>query len=209
MKLNQDIIIHKKIKAHRLILAGASSYFEKLFLGPWSEEESKAVVVVDMIEITFEVLQMLVNFIYTDEMQFTQNCTVRSAIIAADYLMMDGAIEELSEQATKNIQDETVFEIYEVSDKLSPKVKGKLITFIRKGLNNERIQKGLPALPFDKFEALVHKDETDPVDEYTAVLSIKAWVLHDNRTDYVLDLLKSVDYSFQNGDKVSVIAAYY
>lgn len=149
-----------------------------------------------MTAIHFEVLEMLVNSIYTDEMKFTEKCTVRSAIVAADYLMMYGALEKLGEYATKNITDETVGEIYELCDKLAPKVERVLICRIRKGLMQTKIRGGLLELPFDKFKVLVNEDKINPVDEIAAVTTIRDWVLNNQyyRNKYVIDLLKSVAY---------------
>lgn len=195
---SEHILFHREIKAHSVILAGASSFFEKLFLGPWSEKEKKvdSAIVVDMTEISFEVLKMLVNFIYTEEMEFTEKCPVRSAILAADYLMMDDAILKLTEHVIKNIEDETVCEIYEVSDRLFGEAKKELWFYLRNRLENDKIKVSILSMSLKCFQTLIQDDDRREINIKTALQTITSWVQHkrSHRARHALSLLKTAAY---------------
>lgn len=106
----------RTIKAHRLLLCGASNYFKLLLNGDFAEKDAKEITLEGL---SFEVLSMLVTFMYTNELSITEKCTLKQSFLAADYLMMDCALEKLNKHALGNMSEKDAFEIFTIEGKVS------------------------------------------------------------------------------------------
>ena len=146
----------REVRAHRLVLMGASEFFEKRFNGPWANEiPAGGIETVTMADVTYETLDTLVTFIYTNKLQFTPTSTVRMAILAADYLMMTDVLKTLSGYVASHIDSLNVCEIYPISNKLTPDVAVQLRDRVRTLLEDGHVPVDIGFLDYKEFYSLI------------------------------------------------------
>lgn len=178
----------RQVKAHRIILIGASRYLEKRFLGAFSVDTELDWVTLDIPGLNYETLQMLITFIYTQKLSFTDKCTVPSAVIAADYLLIDTATAALNEYILDNIRLDTACEFYLVADPLPKETSSKLLHFIREHLFES---KEYLTLNYEQFRDVI-TDRSLFLDDDILYI-IKDWVLAEPaRNQYSLNLLSGM-----------------
>ena len=76
----------KKLKAHRVVLAACSQYFESMFIGEFSEPPGEDVIIEEVSE---DALETLVEFAYTSNLKLTDK-NVHTIVEAADVLQLVG-----------------------------------------------------------------------------------------------------------------------
>ena len=76
----------KEIKAHRVVLASCSEYFESMFIGEFAEPLNEPVIID---EVSDDTLETLVDFAYTSHITLTEK-NVYSIFEAADLLQFTG-----------------------------------------------------------------------------------------------------------------------
>jgi len=76
----------KKLKAHRVVLAACSQYFESMFVGEFSEPPGEDVIIEEVSE---DALETLVEFAYTSNLKLTDK-NVHTIVEAADVLQLVG-----------------------------------------------------------------------------------------------------------------------
>lgn len=101
-----------------------------MFKGDFQEGHAKEVT---LKEISFDALQMLVEFIYTGKLNIDK-CTFVQAIQTADYLPIECAIKNLNDYISKNITLDNCIEMYEASEFLRDDVGVQVESFIRRNL---------------------------------------------------------------------------
>lgn len=160
------------------------------FVGLWASGKETTSATVDMIDLNYETLDMLVSFIYTHQLKFSKWCTFRSAILAADFLMMDGALEALSDMAIKGYNLD-ICDYYPVADRLSTDAFLKVTENIRRSLynNDPGIFRDVMDMQFEDFLNVVKCHERTILELPLRNLKvIKQWL--------ELDLDKRVKHSF-------------
>lgn len=161
------------------------------FVGLWASGKETTSATVDMIDLNYETLDMLVSFIYTHQLKFSKWCTFRSAILAADFLMMDGALEALSDMAIKGYNLD-ICDYYPVADRLSRDAFLKVTENIRRSLynNDPGIFRDVMDMQFEDFLNVVKCHERTILELIPPrnLQVIKQWL--------ELDLDKRVKHSF-------------
>lgn len=91
--------------------------------------------------LSFDTVAVLIKMIYTEELKLTENCTIRDAILAADYLRMEGVLESLIASAKRNITPENVLDLIRLHEKLDETLIKKCVQFLslHTGLVNDQI----------------------------------------------------------------------
>ena len=72
----------QQLKAHRLVLASSSPYWEAMFSGGFAEHGAESV---NLVNISCDVLETILQYVYTGKITL-QSDTVQSIYIAADFL---------------------------------------------------------------------------------------------------------------------------
>lgn len=68
MQCTSTIFIHREFKVHRVVLAAASKYFERVFSSDWQESRTGRVVLDGISALSLEIL---LNSVYTQELQLS------------------------------------------------------------------------------------------------------------------------------------------
>jgi hypothetical protein len=76
----------KELKAHRVVLAACSQFFESMFIGEFAEPADEPVVIEELSE---NILEMMITFAYTSRIKLTEK-NVYSVFEAADLLQFTG-----------------------------------------------------------------------------------------------------------------------
>lgn len=76
----------KELKAHRVVLASCSQYFESMFIGEFAEPLDEPIMIE---EISDDTLQTMVDFAYTSRIKLTEK-NIYSVFEAADFLQFSG-----------------------------------------------------------------------------------------------------------------------
>lgn len=163
----------------------ASDYFQSLFKDDFQEAKSNEFT---LKEIAFDTLQMLVEFIYTGNLNF-EKCTVQQALQTADYLMLDCAIRSLSEYISKNITKDNCVKMYEAFEIIEEVVRDQLEAFIRKNMDDLLNRQDFFSLSFQQLENILKNPA--PIEDLQDLYAVVAWVNNDpnERTQYVARLL--------------------
>lgn len=77
---------NKELKAHRVVLAACSQYFESMFIGEFAEPAGEPVMIEEVSE---DALEAMVEFAYTSSVKLTDR-NVHSIFEAADFLQFTG-----------------------------------------------------------------------------------------------------------------------
>lgn len=80
------LVSGKELKAHRVVLAACSQYFESMFIGEFAEPLNEPIVIE---EISDDTLQVMVDFAYTSRIVLTEK-NIYSIFEAADLLQFTG-----------------------------------------------------------------------------------------------------------------------
>lgn len=166
-KLDVDVILivpgdDREIRCHRLLLTASSEYFARRFNGPWAAHPSDSLETLTIPELTFETLEFLIKFLYTNEFTITDKCSMAMAIVGADYLLMDGLKKALELWVTKNTRSVDVCEMLSLADKLSPNLVEVLITRIKDDLVNHIIPEDIGCLDYKTFSEIIGDKVVEP-----------------------------------------------
>lgn len=154
----------REVPAHRKVLMGASEFFATRFKDSWTPEnptEGKETVTVDVAGVTYETLDLIVTFIYTNKLEFTPRSTVRMAILAADYLLMTDALKALSEYVASHMKSLSICDIYPVANKLAPKVASKLRFRVQTQLEEGTVPEDIGLLDYEDLLNLIRSPWVD------------------------------------------------
>ena len=76
----------RELKAHRIVLAACSQYFESMFIGEFAEPADESIVIE---ELSDDALESMITFAYTSRIKLTER-NVHSIFEAADLLQFNG-----------------------------------------------------------------------------------------------------------------------
>lgn len=178
-RLGVDVILRvpsddREIRCHRVVLVGASEYFERRFEGPWATSPSDgALQTLTIPELSFETLEYLIIVLYTKEFDFSDgSCSLAMAFVGADYLLMNDLKMALELWVTKNVFKVNACELLTVADKLS----GFLVKALKKHNADEFargiVPKDVGYLDYEGFCELIGVKELEP-DYYTKTTPLK------------------------------------
>ena len=107
-----------QFSAHRTILVAASPYFECLIEGNFAESKQNDVDLTEAMSSDPDILQNILDFIYTGKLLIEGN-NFRDLLDACSLLLLNGAIELLSEYLRDSLVIINCLEIFEIAFKYS------------------------------------------------------------------------------------------
>lgn len=126
---------------------GASDYFRKLFTADFQEKDQE---VVTLQGLKFETLRMIITYLYSDQLRFPENCSVKEAFLAADYLMVDCATKRLNAYVldnNNNFETHAMWDMLNIEDKVSKEVLEKAMKLIEPNISINRKYNAIRILP--------------------------------------------------------------
>lgn len=108
------LVEQKEIHCHRIVLAACSPYFYGMFSTSQMKEtlESKPVILND---ITFEIMEQVLSFIYTGQILITVT-NVKDIVAAANYFLMDNLKETCCQYLQKNLSPSNCLGIESIAE---------------------------------------------------------------------------------------------
>ena len=196
------LVVHgREFPAHRGVLAAGCEYFRALFTN-MSEKCCDRVV----LDLSADVLEDILNFIYTGEI-FLDAENVMEIIITADYLIVCGAKEKAAEFLQSLLTTSNCLQIREFADKYSCLGLGRAADdMIAMNFGSIFGMREFGCMGVEALGSLISRDDViveSEADIYEAVLS---WVKHDlqKRRIHLVKLLRKIRFSSLSKELVKV-----
>lgn len=185
----------RTINAHRAILMAGSAYFETMFHGDFKEKESDKVSLGDSME--FQVLEMLVKFLYTGVLKPNKSISLERLLRAADYLQMADALEELHGLVDEELTCSNALSLWDLRNIIKcEETLAKIRSFIL--VNMMAIVEDISFLTIDveTITWILESDELTVNSEQDVFRWIRIWINHkyDSRLKHLPSLLRCVRY---------------
>lgn len=186
----------KTFSAHRTVLAASSPYFKALFastLNDVSSAENKPVVLTD---IDSECMENLLRYIYTGEIELT-NETIKSVISAANYLLVSSLKERCTVFLQKMLTPKNCLGIESTANQFDcALLKCTATNFIRENFIMVASTEEFLGMQVNRLKELVASDDTKVDREEQIFEAIMKWMKHDadERKQYFKDLVTFVRF---------------
>ncbi|KAF0754874.1 kelch-like protein 21 [Aphis craccivora] len=187
-----------EIYAHKSILTSASEYFEKMFGGGFQESTQD---VIEIKDISIDVLNCLIDFIYTKELDTINSDNAEEILNGADFLQLADARVECVKFFTENmINDNNYLMIKDMAD--FREITELSQNCVEYALSRFEFVSNLPSfldgIDIELLIQLINDDNLNASyeeDVYTAVIN---WVKYDlsDRQYFLPDLLSIVRLVF-------------
>lgn len=180
----------------------ASEYFEKMLSGDFTEKGSDCISLGD--SITFESLEKIINFLYTDQLEADKKVSLEDLLCTADYVQIESAVARINELISDDITKVTVLCFWSLRGMIkNTEVIAKLRQFILKNFQDLVYDVSFLKIDFETISWIVESDELATASEMEVYRAIKMWINHDYvaRKKHFLDLLGCVRYD----DRMTVI----
>ncbi len=190
----------KELRAHRVVLAACSNFFESMFIGEFAEPPGEPVIID---ELSDDALEAMINFAYTSHINITEK-NVYSLFDAAELLLFNGVkaacFKFFKQQINKSncIRTWLFAESHNCNELLDASLKFIECNFLE-------IARGKEFLYLDQHDVVVSITSrenlaiTSEEEIYEAVLS---WIQIDleKRRKYALEVFKSVRFPSMSKD---------
>lgn len=175
-----------------------SGFFETMLTGDFEEKDSEVICLGDTL--SFDALDILVKFLYTDTLKPTQDVPLEELICAADYLQMEDAVQELSGQIREAISKSNVLRFWNLRNMIKDSETITAIrTFILGHFKDIVLDISFLKLDLETISWILESDELEVASEVDVFRAIKLWINHDyaGRHKHFLPLLGCVRYDKQ------------
>ncbi|XP_055856254.1 kelch-like protein 4 [Episyrphus balteatus] len=182
-----------KFNSHKCVLSAASDYFMAMFGGSLKESSSTEVKIH---EINGKVLQLVLTFLYTGQIQL-QSDTMKEILRAATFLQIQPLITECYNSMAENLNAKNCLEIALFAD------QHELLELYKRALkfaslNFEKICKENDILQLDEHQLaeIISSEELCVSSEEVVYLNLIKWMEHDklNREQSAIKLLSKIRY---------------
>ncbi|XP_070567169.1 kelch-like protein 3 [Ptychodera flava] len=203
-------------KLHRVMLAGCSDYFYKMFCGQMKESSAEGCDVVSIAYdgLTTDAFRILLDFVYTAKLNLSRY-NVLEVCRAADYLQMLEVITRCGEFLVKHVENEGVgvgqlliidqFVCnYDSLKEVQANITKSMASHFGKLAETKKFRK---ILSFEKLLELLQRDDLTVKSEAETFRSVIRWVEADaeKRTEHLSKLLSHVRLALIDIDELTVL----
>ncbi len=185
----------KSVSAHRIILAGWSPYFRRMFVGDFIESKQNKV---NLEGIDYEALATIIRCIYTKELTLLDTHSVSEVLAAADFFQVDIIMRYCELYLIVMLSNETCFKYLRLSEKFNL-VEGKEAAN-KYALNNfMSLAKTQDFLTIEKDELCSYLDHKDLriSEEIEALRAARVWIEHDpQRLNHCEEIMQYIRLAF-------------
>lgn len=190
----------KELKAHRVVLAACSQFFESMFIGEFAEPTGEPVVIEELSE---NILESIIIFAYTSRIKLTEK-NVYSMFEAADLLQLTGVkgacFKFFKQQINKsNCMRTWLFaESHNCIELLEASLKYIDYNFLDIVRGREFLDTDQP----DIISGIICREDLAITSEEQVYEAVLAWVQRDlgKRTNCALEVLKNVRFPSMSRD---------
>ncbi|XP_032230594.2 kelch-like protein diablo [Nematostella vectensis] len=171
------VVNGKPFYAHRNVLAAASPYFRSMFSSHFREQnESKPVILEN---ITADVMEELLNFIYTGTIKITP-FNVKDLVSASNYLLMNSLKDACVSFMKSMINPSNCLGIETAANQFDCEALRKTANqYILDNFATVSQTDEFKSLPADKLEEFLSSDETKVDREEQIFEALETWVSHN------------------------------
>lgn len=195
----------KEFKAHRVVLAASSEYFESMFVGEFAEPLGEPIIIE---EVSADALEAIINFAYTFQIKLTER-NVYSLFDAAELLQFNGikgaCFKFFKQQINKSncIRTWLFAESHNCTELIDASLKYIECNFLD-------IVRGKEFLDLDQQEVvfdIASREDLAVTSEEQVYEAVLAWIQNqfEKRKKYALEVLKSVRFSNMSKDYLMYI----
>ena len=189
-----DVVINvqgAQLKAHRIVLAGSSPYFQAMFTGDLEESRMPAVTIRD---IQPHVMELLVDYCYTSTIEITEE-NVQYLLPAAGILQLNWVREACCEFMKHQLDSSNCLGIRSFADTHSClELQDAADSFAQQHYLEVLESSEFLSLYADELSGLLESEDLNVQSEEQVFESVMRWVKHDptRRKDKLHDVLKHV-----------------
>ena len=185
------------IKAHQVVLAAGSPYFEALVrrsVDEENEQTSSQIIHTDLLQLDPVASKALVEYTYSKKIEIS-NRELLDYIHGCDFLQLGSLLQQCKSYAEKSvtISVENCFEWFIGSKLFSlPKTKDRAVLFICKNFEQVHRMEGLLNLGHDDMVGVLSNDALGSVPEQVLYEAIISWIMHNQgERSHLAEFLKS------------------
>lgn len=179
--------MRRKINTHRAILMAGSAY-------DFQEKPLNDVSLGNSLE--FNVLEMLVKFLYTEELAPTSSAQLRELLIAADYLQMGGALKVLRGKVVAGLSASKVFYLWAIRSVIEcEETLSEISCYILSHFLEIVDNISFLTIEYHTIFWILESDDLQVPSEQEAFQTIRSLINHDyaSRVKHLPSLLRCVD----------------
>ncbi|XP_033097091.1 kelch-like protein 2 [Anneissia japonica] len=180
-----------EVPAHRVILAACSPYFSAMFNGELSESRAQKIT---LQEVDAKALSLLLDFVYTSEVQVTED-NVQTLLPAASLLQLNDVRDACCDFLQRQLHPTNCLGIRAFADihscsNLFAHAQGYTLQHFNDVVATDEFNN----LSAEQVSDLIKRDHLTVSSEEEVFESAVAWVKHDpvNRQDYMPQLIENV-----------------
>ncbi|AGU99822.1 m140R [Myxoma virus] len=180
-----------QIRAHKLILSAASTYFEYMFSHDFIEKDRNVIDVC----VEYRALLPLINFIYSGTLRLTSD-TVDSILVAADYLQILDASDLAENYILDRLNAENCIHYYEFSKRYNRRhIFTVVITTITHNIVSVSRQPNFKTIELCDLQNILSSDDLNVIDEDVCAVVLITWLKQNNIEECPAVLLDQVRMS--------------
>ena len=167
-----------ELRAHRVVLAASSPYFNAMFTNNMLESVMDAV---KLQGVRFAALECLVNCLYGQELRLT-NSNVNDVLSVSSLLQVDTVTEACENFLVRKLHPSNCITVRSIADKFScSKLLQAAESFIEKNFVDVSVSEEFQQLPLEGIIRLISKDDLNVHSEEQVFEAVLRWIKEDEQ----------------------------